>query len=126
MSRDTKVYENYFQSQVHSECSFLAPISYPHPYLGGLAVSKLGNSSVEYRVALFKQRDGESLDGVKLNLLRGHFAAGDEDTVGAFADEPACVGRFTHVFVDAETNRPEKLKEEMRGALKDILVEQTE
>ena len=35
---------------VHTECDYVKPIAYPEVYLAGMAVTKIGNSSVNYKV----------------------------------------------------------------------------
>jgi len=56
-----------------TSCRFLAELSFPEPVDAGLVLEKLGNSSVIYRIGLFR---GE-------------------------AQSAAAVGRFVHVYVDA-------------------------
>src|SRR6187549_798841 len=55
-----------------SSCRFLSAISFPDTILAGLAIERLGTSSIVYSIALFR--------------------AGDES--------PCAVGRFVHVYVD--------------------------
>ncbi|KAI8638245.1 HotDog domain-containing protein [Parasitella parasitica] len=63
---------------VASQANFYASASYPNLIHAGLSISKIGRSSVTYRVGIFEQE----------NPL-------------------ACVvGGFTHVFVDPVTRRP--------------------
>ena len=40
---------------VASNCQYKAPVSYPEPLTAGLRVNKLGNSSVEYGIGIFKE-----------------------------------------------------------------------
>jgi acyl-CoA thioester hydrolase len=61
-----------------SGCQFLQGASFPDTIHAGLAVERLGTSSVVYRIALFRN---------------------DEDS-------PCAVGRFVHVYVDRITRRP--------------------
>lgn len=63
---------------VESGCNFLRAASFPDTIHAGLAVETIGNSSVVYAIALFRN---------------------DEDT-------PCAVGRFVHVYVDRDTRRP--------------------
>ncbi len=63
---------------VETGCSFHAPLSFPDALEVGLAVARLGTSSIAYRLAIFRQ-------GV---------------------DQAAATGRFVHVYVDRETRRP--------------------
>ena len=72
-----------------SHCKFLGPLWFPGSVEAYLRVGHLGNSSVRYELALF---DGES-------------------------GEPAAVGWFVHVFVDAKTRRPADISEQMRTLL---------
>jgi len=61
-----------------SGCQFLQGASFPDTLHAGLAVERLGSSSVVYRIALFRNDD----------------------------DAPCAVGRFVHVYVDRITRRP--------------------
>ncbi|WP_079204412.1 MULTISPECIES: acyl-CoA thioesterase [Pseudomonas] len=80
---------------VSSSCDYFASIAFPERIEIGLRVGKLGNSSVQYELAVFKQ---------------------DE--------EQACAaGRFVHVFVDRQSNRPLPIPERLRMALAVLLVE---
>jgi acyl-CoA thioester hydrolase len=72
-----------------SQCQYLQPLAFPEVIEVGLRVGKLGNSSVRYELAIFKQ--GETL--------------------------AAAAGYFVHVFVDRETQRPVPIPERIRAAL---------
>lgn len=74
---------------VNSGCDYHSPLAYPQALDGALRVDRLGNSSVQYGIAIFA--DGES-------------------TASAH-------GTFTHVFVDRDTSRPVAIPERMREAL---------
>ncbi len=63
---------------VESSCRFYASRTYPEPVEVGVAVERLGRSSVRYRLAVFKE--------------------------GAM--EAAAAGGYTHVYVERATNRP--------------------
>ena len=78
---------------VHSECFYLKPAAFPDALQGALRVNKLGSSSVQYGLAIF--RDGE--------------------------DEACAYGHFTHVFVDRGTERPQAISEPMRSKLLSLL-----
>ncbi|MBA1278972.1 MULTISPECIES: acyl-CoA thioesterase [Pseudomonadaceae] len=79
---------------VSSSCDYFASIAFPDALEVGLRVSKLGNSSVQYELAIFKA--GEA---------------------------PACAaGRFVHVFVDRASNRPTPIPNGLRQALEALLV----
>ena len=73
---------------VETGCRYFAELRFPETVTAGLALQKLGTSSVVYRLALF----------------------------GA-AEPPAAVGRFVHVYVDRETRRPVPVPERIRTAL---------
>ena len=79
---------------VNSGCNYNSSIAYPGNIESGLRVDRLGNSSVQYGVAIFKE--GE--------------------------DHAAADGHFVHVFVDRETNKPVAIPDKMRAALEAILV----
>ena len=72
-----------------TSCRFLRELSFPETVHAGLALEKLGNSSVIYRIGLFR----------------------NEDT------EPAALGRFVHVYVDSATRRPVPVPLQIRAAL---------
>lgn len=74
---------------VSSGCKYYAPVAFPDRLHGGLRVNKLGRSSVEYGIAIF--REGESQ---------------------AVAD-----GYFVHVFVEKKSNRSVPIPEKIRLAL---------
>ncbi len=79
---------------VNSGCDYFSPVAYPQALEGALRVDRLGNSSVQYGIAIFAE--GESI---------------------------ACAnGTFTHVFVDRESNRPVPIPDPLRRALEAIAV----
>jgi acyl-CoA thioester hydrolase len=79
---------------VSSSCDYFASIAYPERIEVGLRVGKLGSSSVQYELAVFK--------------------------VG---EEQACAaGRFVHVFVDRASSRPVAIPEGLRLAMQELLV----
>jgi acyl-CoA thioester hydrolase len=74
---------------VSSSCDYFASIAYPDLIEVGLRVAKLGNSSVQYELAVFK--------------------VGEDDACAA--------GRFVHVFVDRASNLPVSIPDALREAL---------
>ena len=82
---------------VESKCQYLQPLAFPEVVEVGLRVGKLGNSSVRYELAIFKQNE-------------------------TFA---AAAGYFVHVFVDRETQRPVPIPERIRAALAGLIVPAT-
>jgi len=79
---------------VNSQCNYKSAIAYPEQIEGGFRVNRLGNSSVEYGIAIFK----------------------------AGADQACAFGTFTHVFVDRQTERPTPIPAQLRAALERVLV----
>ena len=77
---------------VNSGCEYHAPISYPEAIEAGVRVDRLGNSSVQYGIAIFKP-------GVDQAVAHGH---------------------FVHVFVDREANRSVAIPQGLRSALERI------
>ena len=74
---------------VESRCTYRAPLAYPDRLRGGLRVDKLGNRSVTYGIAIFKEGD----------------------------EQPAAHGHFVHVFVDRHTRKAVPMPERLRAAL---------
>jgi acyl-CoA thioester hydrolase len=72
-----------------TSCRFMRELTFPDTVHAGLAIEKLGNSSVVYRIGLFR----------------------NEETA------PAAIGRFVHVYVDASTRRPVPIPPPIRAAL---------
>ena len=72
-----------------TSCRYLRELSFPDTVHAGLALEKLGNSSVVYRIGLFR----------------------NEETA------PAAIGRFVHVYVDSATRRPVPIPPQIRAAL---------
>ncbi len=77
---------------VSSACDYFASVAFPECIEVGLRVGKLGNSSVQYELAVFK--------------------AGEEEACAA--------GRFVHVFVDRASNRPVDIPPALREALQSL------
>ncbi|MFK7730421.1 MAG: acyl-CoA thioesterase [Pseudomonadales bacterium] len=80
---------------VSSNCQYLAPLSYPVKIEAAFRVNRLGNSSVEYGVAVFAE--GES--------------------------SAAAWGTYTHVFVNRESDKPTPIPDQIREALTEALIE---
>jgi acyl-CoA thioester hydrolase len=72
-----------------TSCRFLRELSFPDTVHAGLALEKLGNSSVVYRIGLFRNEEAA----------------------------PAAIGRFVHVYVDSTTRRPVPIPPQIRAAL---------
>jgi len=76
-----------------SQCQYLRPLAFPGTIEIGLRVGRLGNSSVRYELAIFKQ--GETL--------------------------AAAAGYFVHVFVDRQTQKPVTIPTQIRSALERLI-----
>ena len=79
---------------VESKCAYRAPLAYPDRLRAGLRVDKLGNRSVTYGIAIFKE--GE--------------------------EQAAAHGHFVHVFVDRHTRKAVPMPERLREALQRLTV----
>lgn len=78
---------------VETGCRFLRPLAFPEVLDAGLRVGHLGTSSVRYEIGIFQKG----------------------------RDEPAALGRFTHVFVDRATRRPTPIPPALRAALSHLI-----
>jgi acyl-CoA thioester hydrolase len=72
-----------------SHCQYMQSLAFPEVLEVGLRVCKLGNSSVRYELAIFKQNETYA----------------------------AATGYFVHVFVDREARRAVPIPETIRAAL---------
>ena len=77
---------------VETSCNYFKPVAYPDQITAALAVEHLGNSSVRYRLAVFRNDD----------------------------DDAAAQGHFVHVYVDRATNKPVPLPDALRRVLERI------
>lgn len=80
---------------VETGCSYFAPIAFPEKIVAGLRVANIGNSSVRYEVALFRD-------------------AGEDD------DRAVAQGHFVHVYVDRVTAKAQPLADALKAALQII------
>jgi len=80
---------------VSSSCDYRASASFPEPLEVGIGVERLGTTSITWA----------------LGILR----AGEDD--------PIAVGRFVHVFVDADTRRPVPVPDAVRAAVASQLLD---
>jgi len=78
---------------VETSCQFLRTLSFPETLDVGLRVLRLGASSIVYRIGVFKL-------GV---------------------ETAAAVGRFVHVYVDAQTRRSTSILEPIRAAVEPLV-----
>src|SRR3954452_12497499 len=80
---------------IETGCTYFESVSYPETVEAGLAVTKLGRTSVTYALGIFKQG-------------------------GAFA---AAQGHFVHVYVDRATQRPTDIPGAVRAKLEALMPE---
>lgn len=73
-------------------CVFHSSLSFPEPLDIGLAVERLGRSSVTYRLGVFAQGSNTA----------------------------AATGKFVHVYVDAQTRRPSEIPALIRTVLEPL------
>ena len=76
-----------------SGCRFLGELAFPDRLAVGLAVTRLGRSSVTYRLAVFRAATGD--DAVPV----------------------AALGHWVHVYVDRSTRRPVPIPDGIRALL---------
>ncbi len=79
---------------VETRCSYFEPLAFPDRLDGGLRVDRIGASSVQFGVAIFR-----------------------ED-----AEAAAAAGHFVHVYVDRQTRRPAPLPPPLRAELEALVL----
>ena len=77
---------------VDSGCRYTSALAFPDVIEVGIKVDHIGTSSVKYGFAVFRR-------GVA---------------------QPAAIGHFVHVYVDAETRRPKPLPAVLRGVVENL------
>jgi acyl-CoA thioester hydrolase len=77
---------------VDSGCAYFSSVSFPDTIHAGIRVAKLGNSSVRYEVALYR----------------------NDDVI------PCAAGHFVHVYVERSSNRPVPIPVAVRNVLTTI------
>ncbi|TQK29706.1 thioesterase family protein [Arthrobacter sp. SLBN-53] len=88
-----------------SSCRYYAELQFPADLVVGLAVTRLGNSSVTYRTGLW--------------------APGDARPAAVLDARPAAVGSWVHVYVDRLTRRPVPIPEAVRALLQSAVHDAT-
>lgn len=78
---------------VDSGCAYFSSISFPDTIQAGIRVAKLGNSSVRYEIALYRNDD----------------------------PLPCAAGHFVHVYVERSSNRSSPIPTPVRNVLATIL-----
>ena len=74
---------------VETKCQFRQELNFPEIVDAGIKVTKLGRTSVQYEIGLFRQ--GQSA--------------------------PAAFGHFIHVYIDRKSRRPTPISKRVRAAL---------
>ena len=77
---------------VETGCTYFSPLSFPGDVEVGIAVERLGTSSITYRIGVF----------------------------GVGEVTPSAQGHFTHAYVDRDSRRPVPLPEEWRARLGEL------
>lgn len=80
---------------VDTGCAYFSSVSFPDTVHVGMRVAKLGNSSVRYELALFRNDEAR----------------------------PAAAGHFVHVYVDRDSNRPVSVPAAVRALLAALLTD---
>jgi acyl-CoA thioester hydrolase len=80
---------------IETQCRYFSAVSFPDLIVVGIKVEHLGNSSVRYQTAIFRN---------------------DEDSASA-------VGNFVHVYVDRHTNKPVRIPDKVRSVLAALICE---
>ncbi len=78
---------------VETGCSYAESVAFPEPVSIGIAVDRLGSSSVRYRIGVFREHGD-------LAIAQGH---------------------FTHVYVDRASQRPVPIPDAIRAAMARLL-----
>lgn len=78
---------------VSTGCDYFAEIAFPAPVQAGLRVTRLGDSSVRYQIALFS---GENSDA-------------------------AAQGHLVHVYVDRHSRQPQPIPQAVRAVLQPVV-----
>ncbi|RYF60827.1 MAG: acyl-CoA thioesterase [Comamonadaceae bacterium] len=80
-----------------TRCTYVRELTFPDQLQVGVKVETLGNRSIVYSLAIFRE------SGAELTL--------------------AAVGRFVHVYVDAQTHTPVAIPPEIRAAAAPLVTE---
>lgn len=78
---------------IETKCRFFSSMSFPDMVTAGLKVVHLGNSSVRYEIALFRNED----------------------------EIASAVGEFVHVYVNRESGRPVSIPQHVRSLLETLV-----
>ena len=79
-----------------SGCRYFSELGFPESLVVGLAVTRLGNSSVTYRLGVFRSTDG--------------------------AEPTTALGHWVHVYVDRTSRKPVPIPDTIRSLLSTAVV----
>jgi acyl-CoA thioester hydrolase len=79
---------------VNSQCDYYSSIAFPDKLIGAFGVNRIGNTSVQYNIAIFREQ---------------------QQTASAS-------GIMTHVFVDRSSNKPVPITGDLKQALSQALL----
>ncbi len=79
-----------------TSCTYVSELTFPDKLQVGLSIERLGNRSIVYRLAIFREVTPGTLD-------------------------LAATGRFVHVYVDGLTRLPVAIPEQIRTAAKQLV-----
>lgn len=85
---------NVIGLMVNSQCDYYSSIAFPDKLIGAFGVNRIGTTSVQYNIAIFKEQ---------------------QQTASAS-------GIMTHVFVDRTSNKPVPISGDLRLALSQALL----
>ncbi|KAJ3326075.1 hypothetical protein HDU76_013037 [Blyttiomyces sp. JEL0837] len=113
---------------ISSSCSYHKPATYPSLLRAGLSISKLGNSSVTYRIGIFARVEvvdngtGKEVFSVA-DMARMKDWDFDSDNVETWKNwECSASGTFVHVFVGGD-GRPVRIPDTMRRGLEKLVLD---
>lgn len=78
---------------VQTGCAYFAEMAFPDTVVAGIRIAHLGNSSVRYEIALFRNEE----------------------------EAASAQGHFVHVYVDRASRRPQPLPAAWRNVLEDFV-----
>jgi acyl-CoA thioester hydrolase len=81
---------------VQSQCAYYSPVAFPEVLQCGFRVTRIGNSSVEYSLAIFKENEQKA----------------------------SALGGMTHVFVSSDDKKPITISGHLKTALQALLIKE--
>jgi acyl-CoA thioester hydrolase len=81
-----------------SGCRYFSELHFPQRLVVGVAVTRLGNSSVTYRLGVFRDPQDPGVDAIEPQAV-------------------AAIGHWVHVYIDKTTRRPTPIPDDIRELL---------